>query len=266
MLATATFVLQTSVADDPVRHRSLASALAVATKASAHPERIAPRIVSFDVKGTQTIAASDDARRNIPAIVATAGRSSQPRPEAPIDQRAEVVSLPPAGPELAAAVVETAPPLSAPAVVPDEPAATTIETAAPFRSESSPSPSIVSSPSRAPSSEAAVAMTETTAVRTALNRYQRAFSDLDAAAATVGARRDPEHELGVRDQIERARSHLVAMDPRKAEALLLHDVLGHELAEIAVMTGTSIAAAQSRLVRARRELVERMRSEGEHRE
>src|SRR5256885_11910402 len=43
MLATATFVLQTSVADDPVRHRSLASAQAVATKASAHPERIALR-------------------------------------------------------------------------------------------------------------------------------------------------------------------------------------------------------------------------------
>ncbi len=97
-------------------------------------------------------------------------------------------------------------------------------------------------------------------------RFLAREHDLDAAAVAVAVRRDPEHELGVRDQIERARSHLVAMDPKKAEALVLHDVLGHELAEIAVMTGTSIAAAQSRLVRARRELVERMRSEGEHRE
>jgi hypothetical protein len=181
MLATATFVLQTSIADDPVRHRSLATAQAVATEASAHPERIAPRILSVDVKATQTAAPSDDARRNIPAMVARSGRSSQTRSDPPLHQRAEVVSLRPAGPETAA--VETATPLSAPAVVPDEPAATTIETAAPFRSESSPSPSIVSSASRAPSSEVAVAMTETAAVRTVLNRYQRAFSDLDAGAA-----------------------------------------------------------------------------------
>jgi RNA polymerase sigma-70 factor (ECF subfamily) len=52
------------------------------------------------------------------------------------------------------------------------------------------------------------------------------------------------------------------MDPARAEAVFLHDVLGHELAEIAVITGATVAAAQSRLVRGRKELLERLQSEG----
>jgi len=55
------------------------------------------------------------------------------------------------------------------------------------------------------------------------------------------------------------RGHLAAMAPEKATTLFLHDVLGHELAEIAVMTGVSVSAAQSRLVRGRRELQDRVR-------
>jgi DNA-directed RNA polymerase specialized sigma24 family protein len=50
----------------------------------------------------------------------------------------------------------------------------------------------------------------------------------------------------------------MAMNQDKAMALVLHDVLGHELVEIAAMLGVSTAAAQSRLVRARREFLERV--------
>jgi RNA polymerase sigma-70 factor (ECF subfamily) len=49
------------------------------------------------------------------------------------------------------------------------------------------------------------------------------------------------------------------MDPHRVAALLLN-AMGYELAEIAALTGTSVAAAQSRLSRGRREL--RARLEG----
>lgn len=56
----------------------------------------------------------------------------------------------------------------------------------------------------------------------------------------------------------RVRAHLQSIDANKAWAFLLHDVWGYELSEVAEITQTSVAAAQSRLVRARRDLHERI--------
>jgi len=72
------------------------------------------------------------------------------------------------------------------------------------------------------------------------------------------ARDDPERDLALRREIARVRAALREMNPQRAEALVLHDVLGHDLAEVAALMGASIAAAQSRLVRGRRELKQRL--------
>jgi RNA polymerase sigma-70 factor (ECF subfamily) len=65
---------------------------------------------------------------------------------------------------------------------------------------------------------------------------------------------DPERALCARSELERLRRLLARITPQKATTLILHDGLGYELAEISVLTGATLAAAQSRLVRARREL------------
>jgi len=50
------------------------------------------------------------------------------------------------------------------------------------------------------------------------------------------------------------RVRLSRLSPKRSEALVLHDVLGHSLVEVAALTGVTVAAAQSRLVRGRKEL------------
>jgi len=82
-------------------------------------------------------------------------------------------------------------------------------------------------------------------------------SELERARAPV----DVERQAAVRDELERVRRILATMKPERASALVLHDVLGHELAEIAVLTGVSVSAAQSRLFRARAELETKLEAE-----
>jgi RNA polymerase sigma-70 factor (ECF subfamily) len=70
--------------------------------------------------------------------------------------------------------------------------------------------------------------------------------------------RDGRRDADTWAEVEEVRRQLLYLDPVKAETLFLHDVLGHSLSEIAVMMKVSVAAAQSRLVRGRRELEERI--------
>jgi RNA polymerase sigma-70 factor (ECF subfamily) len=53
------------------------------------------------------------------------------------------------------------------------------------------------------------------------------------------------------------------MSEKLAKTLLLHDMVGCSLAETATITGASMAAAQSRLVRGRKELDLRLKQERE---
>lgn len=77
----------------------------------------------------------------------------------------------------------------------------------------------------------------------------------------VGGR--TERALLARSVLARLAEHIGAMDATRAGAYVLHDVCGHDLREVAEIMGVSVAAAQSRLVRGRKELHERIQSDPE---
>jgi RNA polymerase sigma-70 factor (ECF subfamily) len=91
--------------------------------------------------------------------------------------------------------------------------------------------------------------------------FERGLFDRDAAdpadESPLGAR------IAARDVLQRVRHHLEGMDQGKALAFLLHDACGFDLREVAKMLDVSVAAAQKRLVRGRRELRERIDSDPE---
>jgi RNA polymerase sigma-70 factor, ECF subfamily len=72
--------------------------------------------------------------------------------------------------------------------------------------------------------------------------------------------RSPERALEARDELRQLRAALATLSPGRAEAVLLHDALGYDLSEVAALTSSTEAAVQSRLVRGRRDLLERMPS------
>lgn len=74
----------------------------------------------------------------------------------------------------------------------------------------------------------------------------------------VPVERDAERTAQARAELEELRLTLAEMKTDQAHAVFLHDVLGHDLAEMALLLDVSVAAAQSRLVRGRRELYRRI--------
>jgi RNA polymerase sigma-70 factor (ECF subfamily) len=85
-------------------------------------------------------------------------------------------------------------------------------------------------------------------------------SDLEADSVSGP---DMQASTEARSVLRRVRLHLAELDPVKAWTLLLHDVGGFDLKEIAEITGASVAAAQSRLVRGRADLQARIEADPE---
>jgi RNA polymerase sigma-70 factor, ECF subfamily len=90
-------------------------------------------------------------------------------------------------------------------------------------------------------------------------RERRIFAaeSVDMADRELSLRGAGTDRMEVRAEVARLQSVLAQMNPGQAEAVFLHDVMGHDLAEVAVIAGVTVAAAQSRLVRGRKEFMRR---------
>lgn len=98
--------------------------------------------------------------------------------------------------------------------------------------------------------------------RTERRIFDDSFS-ADQMAQRSSSDSDPESGVSSREELELVRTHLARMSERLANTLLLHDMLGCSLAETATILGVSMAAAQSRLVRGRKELLTRIERDRE---
>ena len=118
---------------------------------------------------------------------------------------------------------------------------------------------------RAREIENLAAWASTIAARVALDSLrlrirERRFFDRDVSSGSVaevaGSSR-VEQALDARQELVWLQHSLAAMNAEQAEAVLLHDVLGHELSEVASLTQVTLAAAQKRLSRGHLELKRR---------
>ena len=85
-------------------------------------------------------------------------------------------------------------------------------------------------------------------------RRRASIPEHDDAPAEPRDASDLESQLAARQELERVRRALARMNPARARTLVLHEVNGLGLAEIACVLGISVVAAQSRLSRGRRDL------------
>jgi len=91
-------------------------------------------------------------------------------------------------------------------------------------------------------------------------RERRFFchESVSARVMNIASGTELEQQLAARSELAWLNGALPAMNPKLAEAVFLHDCLGHDLYEIAQIAEISPAAAQKRLSRAHLELRQRV--------
>jgi RNA polymerase sigma-70 factor, ECF subfamily len=92
---------------------------------------------------------------------------------------------------------------------------------------------------------------------------RRTFGVYDPETSTATSGRKTERDAMAKNAMARVAVHLQAIDEQKAWTFLLHDVRGYDLQEISEIMGVSVSAAQTRLVRGRREIHERIAADPE---
>lgn len=120
---------------------------------------------------------------------------------------------------------------------------------------------------RAEPIENLAAWASTIAVRVALdavrarvkdrNVFERETESLHLVEATPGPGPELERQIQARQELQWLQRQLADMSAEQAEVLVMHDVLGFELSEVAGSTDTTVAATQKRLSRAHLELRKR---------
>jgi RNA polymerase sigma factor (sigma-70 family) len=99
-----------------------------------------------------------------------------------------------------------------------------------------------------------------TAIDTMRSRWrERKLFDRTVAPGTLELiaedGRSPESAAEASRRVEQLVGALSSVNRGRAQAIILHDIMGHDLAEVARLTGLSVAATQSRLVRGRNEVL-----------
>jgi RNA polymerase sigma-70 factor, ECF subfamily len=92
---------------------------------------------------------------------------------------------------------------------------------------------------------------------------RRTFGVYDPETSTATSGRKTERDAMAKSAMARVTVHLQGIEEQKAWTFLLHDVRGYDLQEISEIMGVSVAAAQTRLVRGRREIHERIAADPE---
>jgi hypothetical protein len=179
MVAFATVIPSTRAADRHVTRRPIATS-PPATIVSTSVRSVESHPVSTDRQTPAILIPVADARPKIPATAATTGQSSsRPRADRPRAQR-NTAPLTAVASDRLVTIAPTA--LSRPDVAPIDPPPPLPRTAPPAHVEMPPSPTVVPSPNVV-APEPSVVRNDSDAVRAVLDRYQTAFSHLDASIA-----------------------------------------------------------------------------------